>query len=464
MKKLFLILLLVPFFSIAQNINGIVVSQKTNLPIEDTNVFTLSNNFRTLTNEKGEFTLESVSKFKDNDIVEFSHIGYLTLKISWEDLKKANFRISLLEAVENLAELTITANHELKLKSKLNFNKLSPLKNAISSFGSCIKDDKIYIIGGNTSSESNVIEKLKAKNINSDDPNFLQKYLNELRFQFNGGTYKGDLLIYDIKADKWETSALKFKKRAFNNLNYYNNTMYVLGGKRISANQKFEYLEDEIEVFDLDKQTIIIDKTYPHKASNAASFTYKDNIIVMGGSVKATEKGASEFSNKVHLYNITSGYWYVLADMPIAKETSGILVNDKIYLVGGNNPKPLADIESFDLNTEKWQTEGELFSGLEKPTVASNNDLIYIFENRKMLVYDTKSKVLKEFLVELNLKFSAMYFFDNKLYIVGGNTFIDYTSSSSANVYSIAIDEFETTKPNQTKTFSQGLNFAKATQ
>lgn len=461
MKKLLLYLFFLPLFSIAQNIEGTVLSEK-NLPIEDVNVSTLLFKTSTLTDVKGDFILKLPVNFKGNDVIEFSHIGFTTLKISLEDLKKINYKISLKEEIENLSELTITANSQLKLKSKLAFTKLSPLKEPISSFGSCIKDGKIYIIGGNENYESNALETLKAKNINSEDPNFLKKYMAELAYQNSSISYKDDFLIYNIKNDSWETSKIKFKKRAFNNLNYYDNKLYVLGGKRVSKTGKYQYLENEIEVFDLDKQNIKIDKTYPHQASNATSFSYKDNIIVLGGSIKSTEKGQKEFTNKVHLYNITSGYWYELADMPIAKETSGTILDNKIYLIGGNNGKLLVDIESFDLTTEKWQTEGELFSGYENPTVTSNNDIIYFFEDRKMSVYDTKSKQLKEYLVELSIKSSTMYFFDNKLYIVGGSTFINYATAPTANVYNINIDEFDTTKPNRIKVLSQGLSLAKS--
>ena len=461
-KKLILSLVLLPLLSIAQNIKGTVVSEKTNLPVDDVNISTFNFTTTTLTNENGEFILKLPSNFKENDLIEFSHIGFTTLKINFEDLKRLKFKVSLLEEMENLSELTISANYGLKLKSKLAFNTLTPLKKPIASFGSCIKDGKIYIVGGNESYETDALEAIKAKNINSDDPRFLEKYFFEIAYQSSSISYQPDLLIYDIAKDSWTTSEIKFKRRAFNNLNYYDNKLYVLGGKRISKTGKYQYLENEIEVFDLTKQNIKIDKTYPHQASNATSFSYNDNIIVLGGSIKSTENGQKEFTNKAHLYNITSGYWYELADMPIAKETAGTIIDNKIYLIGGNNGKALANIESFDLTTEKWETEGELFSDFDNTAVTSNNGIIYFFGDRKMCVYDTKSKLLKEYLIELSVKASAMHFFDNKLYIAGGNAFINYASLSTANVYSISIDEFESTKPNRIKVLSQGLSLAKS--
>lgn len=459
MKKLLLFIFIsFPLFSIAQNIDGIIVSQKTNLPLEDTNVFALSSNLGTLSNAKGEFSLKLLSKFKDNDTLQFSHIGYILTKFTVAALKKLNFRVSLPEDVENLSGLTIQANHKLKLKSKLAFHKLAPLKYRISAFGSLLKDDKIYVSGGDETYNIGSWEKVKRER-----PDFtLDDYLNEISYQSDGEFYKDKLLIYDIKNNSWETSELKFKKRAYHNLNYYDNKMYIIGGKRISANGAFQYLQDQIEVFDMDKKTITIDKTYPHQASNAASFVYKDNIIVMGGSIKSNTKDKKEFTDKVHLYNINSGYWYELEKMPIAMETNGILVGDKIYLIGGDNGKPVSEIATFDLVTEKWQTEGELFSGLERPAVTFHDQTIYFFEDQKMYVYDIKSKQLKQYDVELELKGSSMYYYDGKLYILGGTTVNNYSVWPSANVYSISIDEFDTTQFSKIKILSTGANLAKA--
>jgi len=456
-KKLLLILALLPFFSIAQTINGVIVSQKNNLPIEDTNVFAVSSKAGTITNKNGEFTLKLLSKYNNDEILEFSHIGYLSTRISLSDLSKQQFKVSLKEDVENLSEVTVPANQKLTLKSKLSFKKLSPLKHPIFAFGSFLKDDKIYIIGGDGSRESDPWKKLTTE---KPDPS-LKDLQDELRQNSTLLLYKGDFSTYDIKTDSWEISPIKFTKRAYHNIHLYDNSIYVLGGKRISVNGKFEYLQDKIEVLDLNKNTIKTDNTNPHQASNFASFLYKDNIIVMGGSVKMTESGKKDFTDKVHLYNITSGFWYELANMPTAKETTGIAINDKIYLIGGTNGNAISEIETFDLNTQKWQTEGELFSGIERPAIAYHDNTVYFFEARKIYVYNLNTKQLKEYEIELPLKYSAMYFDNDKLYILGGVNDKNYSKTASADVFSIDIEEFETTKPTRTKILSQKVNTVK---
>ena len=150
MKKLFYLFLLTPFLSISQNINGIVVSS-IGIPISDVTVFYESQNIKTLTNKNGEFHLKTLLKLNQKDTLQFSHIGYQITKIPFNELKKLHYKIVLKGKTENLTEVTVQANGKLKLQSKISFTTLSSLKNAVYSFGSLVKDGKIYIIGGDAS-------------------------------------------------------------------------------------------------------------------------------------------------------------------------------------------------------------------------------------------------------------------------------------------------------------------------
>ena len=445
MKKTLLILLLTPLFSFAQNIKGAVMDQKNNLPIEDVNITVNRFNSSTLTDEKGKFKLSFSTRFQETDSIYFSHVGYIAKAINFSEFEKNEFIIYLDEKIESLRGITIS--EKKPLKSKIAFTKLVPSKYALSSFGSILKDNKIYMIGGDASSKTDAWKKVQHEKV---DPT-MEDYVRELSFQFSGQVYKGNLLVYDIKTGLWEISKMKFRKRAYHNLNEYKDKIYVLGGKRVSANGVFEYLDDKIEVFDIKNKTITIDNTNPHQASEFASFTHNNDIIIMGGSVKMKENGLKEYSNKVHSYDLNSGYWYELADMRTAKETNGVLIQDKIYLIGGFNAKPLSTMESFDLLTEKWKTEGELFYGISNPAIAQNDGIIYFFENEKIFTYNTNTKQLKEYLISLPMKASKLYFSDNKLFLLGGYIENYYSKFPSPNLFSIEIDEFENTKPNRSK-------------
>ncbi|GAA6764793.1 carboxypeptidase-like regulatory domain-containing protein [Flavobacterium sp. CGRL1] len=459
MKKLLLLLIFFPFLSFSQNISGTIISQKDNLPLEDTNIFALSSKTGTITNKNGEFSIKLLSKYKDNEILEFSHVGYVTKRLTLNYLIKHKYKISLEEKVENLSDVVITSSY--KLKPKVPFHKLNSSKYAVFSFGSFLKDDKIYVIGGDASFEADVLERIRSQRADFT----LTTYLENPNYYAKLSYYRREFSIYDIKTDTWEYPKLdlKLQKRAYHNIHYYNNSIYVLGGKRTIVNQKstWEYLQDQIEVIDLNNKTVKVDNTNPHQAADFASFSYKDNIIVMGGSVKSDENGKKVYSSKVHLYNISSGYWYELDDMSSAKETTGIVIDDKIYIIGGNNGKPVSQIESFDLNTQTWQTEGQLFSGLEKPALSHHDNIIYIYEDQLLYTFDLKTKQLKEYETELALKYAAMHFDNNKLYIIGGRSENKYTKTPSADVFSINIEDFKNTNITKAKVLSKEINLAK---
>ncbi|MDR6843840.1 carboxypeptidase-like regulatory domain-containing protein [Flavobacterium granuli] len=446
LKNLILALVLFPFFAFAQNIKGSILDKKSNLPISDVNISLSPINVSTTTDEKGKFNLKTSREFQKNDSLNISHIRYTSKKISLTELNKSDCLIFLDEKTENLNGLTLTSVTK-ELKSKLAFTKLAPLKYAISSFGSILNNNKIYVIGGDGSFKTDAWKKLQYEKVDFT----LNDYLKELQFQFSGQFYKGDLLIYDIKTNQWTTSKLKFRKRANHNLNIYNNIIYVLGGKRVSVNGKFEYLDDKIEVFDTSKETITIDNTNPHQAADFASFNYKNTIIAIGGSTKKSENGSKEYTNKVHSYDLNTGYWYELTNMPTAKEVNGILIKDKIYLIGGFNGKPLSSFESFDLVTETWKNEGELFNTLGYPAITHKDDVIYIFENEKIYTLNTNTKELKEYLINLPFKGSKLYYCDEKLYLIGGYIENCFSQYPSPNLFSIEISEFENTKPNRVK-------------
>jgi len=350
MKKftLFLIFSLSSFLSFSQYIEGKVLDANTNKPIEGVNVYMEGINRGAITNEKGNYYLKFPYEIIKKDVIHFSHIAYKKLEIPFLQ-KKKNYSVNLLIDLKKLEEVKISKKRNLK--QSISYKKLSSMKNGVHSFGSILIDNKIYVIGGDASYSNNEFRKA----LEYDPDRAFQKLLSGVIKNSNKDSYSGDIQTYNIKKDSWIKSKSKFNKRAYHNLNYDKNKIYVIGGKNISANGKFEYLDDKIEVFDADKDTIIVDNTNPHQAVNFASFTYNDIMILMGGSLKLKNNGFKEYSNKVHLYDIKTGNWYQLGNMPIAKEVKGVLIKDKIYLVGGFNNKPLSSIETFDLTTQKWK-------------------------------------------------------------------------------------------------------------
>ncbi len=214
----------------------------------------------------------------------------------------------------------------------------------------------------------------------------------------------------------------------------------------MSTNRTFEYLDDKIEILDPTIKSIKIDKTNSHQAINFGSFIYKNNLIVLGGSIKMNKNKEKVYSNKIHLFDLKTGLWYHIGNMPKAKETNGILIGDKIFLFGGYDVGPLTQIESFDLITGKWTIEGDLFSGVGRSAIAKNDNTIYLFENGRIFTYHIFSKELKEYHVNIFLKGTKMYFAHNKLFILGGVYEGEFSTQPSNEMFSIDLGEFENTR------------------
>ncbi len=446
--KLFILFLLSTFSLLGQSIKGKVIDIDTKVPIENVSVYLENLKKGTTTNKKGLFHLKSNFNHNVSDSITFSIIGYYSKKIILSKLKKQNFIVNLSKKTEQLREITVHSNQGLK--KEISFRKLKPIKKGVHSFGSVLIGDYIYLVSGDGSYIEDIGKKalLEVQSIAQSTVNDLIK---RLLIKTAWERYMGNLFVYNIENNEWSKSDLDFRKRAYHNINLVDDNIYVLGGKRISVNQKKEYLDETIEVYNLKKDSIILDKTNPHQAVNFASFNYNKNLIIMGGSTKINKKGKKTYTNKSHLFNLESGYWYELKKMTKAKEVKGVLINNTIYLIGGFNGKPLSEIESYSINSGEWKNEGHLFNGIANPSLTYFNDTIYIFNDSKILTYNISTKILNEYNIHLNLKASKIHYYKNKLYIIGGYIENEYSKIPSSQTYSIDLLEFETTEVQQSK-------------
>ncbi|WP_298901410.1 carboxypeptidase-like regulatory domain-containing protein [uncultured Psychroserpens sp.] len=428
---------------IAQNISGLILDSETNEPIENVTVYFEKYNTGSVSDANGVFNIKVNSRPTENDYLEFSLMGYHSKAIALTMLLPTNNKIYLSKKLENLNEVVI--NSSKKLKSRIHFKRLKPLKTGVFAFDSQVVGNNIYVISGNSSQieDSGKRALLAVSNLPRGSFADLIKEMNQ---NFSFENYTDKLQIYNIEDNSWSVSETKFRNRAYHNLNCYGNELYSLGGKRLSINRKKEYLDDKIEVFDMGSRQITIDHTNPHQAINFASFTYNDNIIVMGGSFSKNKKGKKMFTDASHIYNISSGHWYELPKMTIKKETQGVIIDDVIYLIGGSNGKKLNTIESFAIKTGVWNTEGSLFNAMEYPALAVHKHMIYIFNNRRLLNYNTKTKVLESYKIDLDLNRPKMHYHQNKLYIIGGYLLNEYSKKASSSLYVIDLVEFDKTK------------------
>ncbi len=107
MRLMILFLLLFSNTIFAQSISGVVINDKSKLPVEYVNIGVAMKNIGTVSDFNGKYNLTIDSQF-DNDTLLFSSIGYLPFAIKIADLKKReNKNILLKERMYQLKEVVV---------------------------------------------------------------------------------------------------------------------------------------------------------------------------------------------------------------------------------------------------------------------------------------------------------------------------------------------------------------------
>lgn len=447
MKKPFLTLLFsfVTTLFYGQTYHIKILDSNTDVPIAKVHLKLGKKVF--LTNNKG-IAIVSIVKTKK---LEASHIKYHSKHIQLKG-KNKDVTVYLTEKYLKIDEVNISSKRNLK--KYIHFTKLQQLPKPIHSFGSVLLDHKLYTFGGDG---SNIIySNQKGLSELLDAKGGILKFLTKVK-PSNFYKYRSSVFLYDFKNKIWEESSFKPKSRAYHKAVLHHKKVYLLGGKRLTLTKMKEMLMPQIEVLNMQNKSILIDEMNPHQGVNFESIVFEDKILVIGGSLKLQGNGLKKYSDKIHFYDLKTGYWYLLTTMSKGKETSGVVIDNKLYLLGGSRNRKLTEIECFNLNTRKWSKIGDLFTAMEKPAITKNKKTIYLFEKDRIVTYHTITKELKEYRINLPLYFSEMQFRKEKLYIIGGADIKDYENKSQRSFVEISLDEFENTQIKKSKTLQKKL-------
>lgn len=368
-----------------------VLDGKNDTPLVGVNVIAVKS---TVTDEEGFFHLENIGVLSDSDTITLSHIGYETKKMVGYEMKRE--RVIYLIPRSYLIEEISVSKEKFKYESVV-YEALTPLKYGVYSFGATLVGDSIFVIGG--------------------DATIKDESYSHYIYKHNSGK----LQIYDIKNDCWSVSKTKFSNRANHNIHYAKGKIYVLGGKRLSPNPEKEYLNDLVEVYDIQQELLLSSNSNPHQAVDFASGLYEDAIIVMNGSIRK-HKDKKIYTHKVHLFDLNTGYWYEMDTVPCAYEATAIAVDSVLYQVGRVKNQAMGFINSYHFLSGIYRTEAILPFLLERPALAYNEEkrTLYIYERSMLLAYDLETKEICRYRIDLDLMYSQMVCKGNYLYIIGG--------------------------------------------
>lgn len=446
MKKLALLtVLFMTMVASAQKVKGTVLDLETNQPIYDVHIQVGKD--IVVTNKKGRFSFKKPKNWDGK--LFFSHVSYQEKELPFES-DNERMIIFLAKKRINLQEVFVIG---IKGENKLKFTELPDMPRSLHSFASVTQGDKLFVFGGDRSFQVDTFRKAFAETAESGLSDFGSGAISPMDFFFRRAImyspyfdHSEDIYSYDVNTKRWTKEDIELRKRANHSATVIGNKAYILGGKRMSKNKRNIYLDGKVEVFDLETKTLKVDDVNPHRAVGLETFAYKDRMIALGGSIKKKRKGKEVFTQKVHSFNPKTGLWYELAEIPIRGEISTCLVGDRLYFFNREKNKESSSITSVDLITGRFRKEGQLLYKFEKPAVTKKDKTIFLFENRKLLTYNTETKELKSYLIDLPLLASKSYFFDDSLYILGGFSKVDFELRPSRKLYKIDMSTFKKTR------------------
>lgn len=401
-----------------------VLDSETGAPIENVHIYQ-NQSLLWLSDKKGSFNINETLLPDTTVFLSFSCVGYQKKEVNLRRLKEEDYIVRLDKETVQIKEAVVHGTQR-ELKRFIHFEKLSPLPRRIHSFASALYNDTLYVVGG------------AVTNAWRDD------------------ILLNSLYTYSLESGTWEKSGKTFNKRMGHSIQIHNNRMYIMGGMTERRNKKKRYLEKTIEVFDMNTREIAVDKTNPHEAVHFLSVLKEDHILVLGGSQKILNEWKKVNSKDIHLFDLRTGYWYKVGELGEGKEATGVLVNNKIYLVGGHSFCDLDLIESYDLETGKVTVESRMLKTAVRPAVTSDGGIIYIFDDGLIYTYNTLNRKLNAYLVDIDIVEAEMHYQDNKLYILGGKeSFVKNPGAKdhewsitegSPHLFRIDVNEFKTTQ------------------
>ncbi|MGQ5524715.1 Kelch repeat-containing protein [Chitinimonas sp. PSY-7] len=214
-------------------------------------------------------------------------------------------------------------------------------------------------------------------------------------------------------------------------------TLYIFGGMTPG-----DYLEKSVDVFDFATGKIHKTADMPSKRYGVRPVTVGSKIYVIGG-----HNGDASL-DEVLILDTKKDKWSVGPSTNVTRDAPGtILVNDKIYAVGGGIEwdKPLDTVEFLDLKKNKWfMSEHKLHAKRFAPGLVQLGDYLYVVGGydginalssveKMSLKTGEWSNATAMSLARWNMAVAVV---DGKIYAIGGNDL------KSSEVYDPATDKW----------------------
>lgn len=211
------------------------------------------------------------------------------------------------------------------------------------------------------------------------------------KFYLLGGRGVNPVNVFDPATNTWETKAKSPMEIHHFQAVVYGEAIYLMGAMKGGYPKETPMENIWIYYPETDKweKGDVIPKD--RRRGGAGAVLYQDKIYMVGGIEYGHTSGTNNYFDS---YDLETGEWATLTKAPhIRDHFPAIVVNDKLYCVGGRNTSvhhperfgaffdaTISEVDVYDFKDEKWYTLKEKlpFPSAAGGLVEVNNKLIYM--------------------------------------------------------------------------------------
>ncbi|AZQ61454.1 hypothetical protein EI427_04200 [Flammeovirga pectinis] len=250
-----------------------------------------------------------------------------------------------------------------------------------------------------------------------------------------------NILSFNTKSNSWnEVTPVHINAEKNINSAISSGSMFLFNGTKGQLNSPLSPIDINVREVSYNNRIPKVDNVSinPQPLFKAGICEHKGYIYLYGGMVDH-----ETYSNTLYRFNAKKKQWKQMAHLPKQMITYGQIVDNKLYVFGGQNDKPIDEIYMYNIKVDRWVKVGKLPEPIVDAAITSYKHYIILFSNEQVFVYDTHKGSLMRFQTNIGeLKGMGATISNNNLIIFGGIKI----NNSGKEVFSSAVYKLDISK------------------
>ena len=256
------------------------------------------------------------------------------------------------------------------------------------------------------------------------------------KIYFTGGVdtadrnYSKKIDIYDAATNSWSTSAEWNKPRHSMGVGSLGNKIFFAGGFEATGFQN-GFVSNKVDIYDVSSNSWSVGiGTLSEARCSPVVASVGNRILFAGGN----SCGWGSISGRVDIYDAATNTWSVSDLSETRAPISSIVIDDKVFFVGGSIPITWRNgiasdkMDVYDNTTQSWSVKQIDFFMLYSPSVLMRNKGYFFSGGRTVNIYDNSIDSWSVGLMDQELNGPAIIAVGNHVYFAGGGSHVFQTN------------------------------------